>query len=60
MRQMLEISNKILEAAAITLKPGQSKLYKSDGTLYYKLTKLSAWDASDAISDLTNILKKGK
>jgi len=26
MRMMLEISNKILEAAAITLKPGQSKL----------------------------------
>jgi hypothetical protein len=59
MRQMLEISNTILEAAAITLKPGQSKLSKS-ANLYYKLTKLSAWDASDAISDLTNILKKGK
>jgi hypothetical protein len=60
MRQMSEISNKVLEAAAITLKPGQSKLFKKDGTLHYKLTKLSAWDASDAITDLTNIMKKGK
>lgn len=48
-----------MEAAAITLSPGDSQIYWEDGTLMYKLEKHSAWDASEAIGNLANVLQSG-
>jgi hypothetical protein len=55
---MNEILEKVLEAVRLTLAVGESDIYQEDGTLWYKLTKYSSYDAADHISELTDILKE--
>jgi hypothetical protein len=53
-----EMINDVIEAASITLQPGQSQIYNEDATLHWALTAHSPWDAADHIASLTDILHK--
>lgn len=54
--QMDETVGLVMEAARISLKPGDSKIKKEDGTLFYKLQKHSSYDAADHIKSLADVL----